>query len=151
MFYSGYDKIDTHPDALIVRKPASGEEPLPALGTLVALTPTEDRRLAPRSTLRHIIFGPDNADSRDQFSRSTACANAGHPHQCRFTKYSGCSDDDPRKLCARSRPEYAQHTCGLKTPYSITSSARASREGGIVRPSAFAVLTLMTSSNLVGA
>jgi hypothetical protein len=39
MFYSGYDKIDTHPDALIVRKPASGEEPLPALGTLVALTP----------------------------------------------------------------------------------------------------------------
>src|SRR4029453_18704324 len=75
MFYSGYDKIDTHPDALIVRKPASGEEPLPALGTLVALTPTEDRRLAPRSTLRHIIFGPDNADSRDQFSRSTACAH----------------------------------------------------------------------------
>jgi hypothetical protein len=38
MFYSGYDKIDTQ-DALIVRKPASGEELLRALGTLVALTP----------------------------------------------------------------------------------------------------------------
>src|SRR5262249_3736152 len=34
--------------------------------------------------------------------------------------------------------------------YSITSSARARSDGGIVRPSAFAVLRLMTSSNLVG-
>ena len=35
-------------------------------------------------------------------------------------------------------------------PYSITSSARARRVGGIVRPRAFAVLRLITSSNLVG-
>ena len=35
--------------------------------------------------------------------------------------------------------------------YSITSSARASSVGGTSRPSAFAVLRLMTSSNLVGA
>ena len=35
-------------------------------------------------------------------------------------------------------------------PYSITSSARRSNEGGTVRPSAFAVFMLMTSSNLVG-
>ena len=34
--------------------------------------------------------------------------------------------------------------------YSITSSARASTPGGIARPSAFAVLRLITSSNLVG-
>ncbi len=34
--------------------------------------------------------------------------------------------------------------------YSITSSARASSVGGIVRPRALAVLVLMTSSNLVG-
>ena len=33
--------------------------------------------------------------------------------------------------------------------YSITSSARASSIGGISRPSAFAVLRLITSSNLV--
>src|SRR5262245_25288067 len=38
----------------------------------------------------------------------------------------------------------------LPPPHSITSSARASTVGGIVRPSAFAVLRLMTSSNLVG-
>src|SRR5262245_51640772 len=35
--------------------------------------------------------------------------------------------------------------------YSITSSARASRVGGTSRPSALAVLRLMTSSYLVGA
>ena len=35
--------------------------------------------------------------------------------------------------------------------YSITSSARASTDGGTSRPSAFAVLRLTTSSYLVGA
>ena len=34
--------------------------------------------------------------------------------------------------------------------YWMTSSARASSAGGIVRPKALAVLRLMTSSNLVG-
>jgi hypothetical protein len=34
--------------------------------------------------------------------------------------------------------------------YSITSSPRASSIGGTVRPSAFAVLRLITNSNLVG-
>ena len=34
--------------------------------------------------------------------------------------------------------------------YSIISSARTSNEGGTVRPSAFAVFMLITSSNLVG-
>ena len=38
-----------------------------------------------------------------------------------------------------------------RTTYSITSSARASSVGGTSRPSALAVLRLMTSSNLVGA
>jgi hypothetical protein len=39
----------------------------------------------------------------------------------------------------------------LSSPnHSITSSARASKLGGTVRPSAFAVLRLMTKSNLVG-
>jgi hypothetical protein len=37
-----------------------------------------------------------------------------------------------------------------KSRYSITSSARASNIGGIVRPSAFAVLRLMTSTKFVG-
>ena len=37
------------------------------------------------------------------------------------------------------------------TSHSITSSARTSNDGGTVRPSAFAVLRLITSSYLVGA
>ena len=37
------------------------------------------------------------------------------------------------------------------SPYSITSSARVSSVGGTVRPSALAVLRLITSSYLVGA
>ncbi len=39
---------------------------------------------------------------------------------------------------------------GPKGAQLITSSARASIAGGIVRPRAFAVLMLMTSSNFVG-
>src|SRR5215471_8702221 len=46
-----------------------------------------------------------------------------------------------RALLLRSRVL----VCG----HSITSSARASSDGGIVRPRAFAVLRMITSSNLV--
>src|SRR6516162_4196965 len=38
----------------------------------------------------------------------------------------------------------------LPSHHSITSSARASSDGGIVRPSAVAVIRLMTRSNLIG-
>jgi hypothetical protein len=41
--------------------------------------------------------------------------------------------------------------CNKKDRYSITSSARAIRLGGTVRPSAFAVFRFMTSSYLLGA
>jgi hypothetical protein len=43
------------------------------------------------------------------------------------------------------------HAPQLRAGHSITSSARARKEGGTVRPSAFAVLRLTTSSNDVGA
>jgi hypothetical protein len=41
-------------------------------------------------------------------------------------------------------------TASVQPSHSITSSTRASIKGGIVRPSALAVLRLITSSNLVG-
>ena len=41
--------------------------------------------------------------------------------------------------------------CANSGHHSITSSARASTDGGTVSPSALAVLRLMTVSNLVGA
>src|SRR6516164_6716088 len=43
------------------------------------------------------------------------------------------------------------HAMQQNNAHSITSSARASTDGGIVRPRAFAVLRLTTSSYLVGA
>ena len=54
----------------------------------------------------------------------------------------------------RERPRgsrAAEQRDELAPPHSITSSARASSVGGTVRPSAFAVLRLITSSYLVGA
>src|SRR5262249_60525725 len=50
----------------------------------------------------------------------------------------------PRRRAAEQRDELATGS------HSITSSARASIIGGISRPIAFAVLTLITSVNLVG-
>src|SRR6266487_3011190 len=51
----------------------------------------------------------------------------------------------------RSRPQHHNRTHALQqTAYSITSSARASRVGGMVRLSALAAPRLITSSNLVG-
>src|SRR5438105_741354 len=49
----------------------------------------------------------------------------------------------PRRRAAESQYE-------LPPPHSITSSARAISVGGILRPSALAVVRLMTRSNLVG-
>jgi hypothetical protein len=42
------------------------------------------------------------------------------------------------------------HAMQQKARHSITSSARATKVGGMVIPTAFAVFRLMTSSNLVG-
>src|SRR5215468_5840693 len=52
----------------------------------------------------------------------------------------------------RERPCHraAEQRDELASPHSITSSARASSVGGMVRPSALAVIRLMTRSNLVG-
>ena len=53
-------------------------------------------------------------------------------------------------LRAREGAERKRGDEGAPVHYSITSSARASTEGGIVRPRAFAVLRLITNSNFVG-
>ena len=76
-----------------------------------------------------------------------------------LTAISGLSSRTPKLIRLR-------HSRGLRTDlsaprahdpfdvlphgYRITSSARRSSDCGIVRPSAFAVLRLMTSSNIVG-
>src|SRR5262249_8531558 len=64
--------------------------------------------------------------------------------------------DPPPPALLRPRRERPRHrTAGqcdeLASLHSITSSARASRPSATVRPSAFAVLRLITSSYFVGA
>src|SRR5262249_59900255 len=60
------------------------------------------------------------------------------------------------RLLLRARSERPPDRCAAKqrdelaTGHSITSSARARKDSGIVRPIVFAALTLTTSSNLVG-
>src|SRR5262249_39373341 len=59
-----------------------------------------------------------------------------------------------RRARRRERPSRScatEQRYELAPPHSITSSARASSVGGTSRPSALAVLRLMTSSYLVGA
>ena len=63
------------------------------------------------------------------------------PKSGHWFRLSGCP------LCAKSGREQLQQMAF----YSITSSARASNEWGTSRPSALAVLRLITSSYLVGA
>ena len=51
---------------------------------------------------------------------------------------------------SQHRAQFRTHACSKQRLYSITSSARASNEGGTVSPSALADFGLSTSSNLVG-
>jgi hypothetical protein len=52
-------------------------------------------------------------------------------------------------ICPSGKSREAHQADGASQPYSITSSARPSSKSGKVRPSAFAVLRLTTSSTLV--
>ena len=63
-------------------------------------------------------------------------------------RYSPKADIGTQLRHVRYGPE--ADSCSATRRYSIASSARARNEGGTVRPSAFAVLRLITSSNLVG-
>src|SRR5262249_52059163 len=65
----------------------------------------------------------------------------GTSGRCLPSPAAGCSARSPRPV---RLPRCAPHA------YWITSSARRSRDGGIVIPSALAVLRLMTSSNFTG-
>src|SRR6516225_6970794 len=76
-----------------------------------------------------------------------ACRRAGI-EQADGQKLAGpllrASRDRPRRRAAEERDEFAAPN------HSITSVASASSVGGTVRPSTFAVVRLMTRSNLVG-
>ena len=65
----------------------------------------------------------------------------------KLAKLLRCQDFPPR---AKNGPEQTQQGPYTETAHSITSSARASSDGGNSRPSALAVFRLMRNSNLVG-
>ena len=67
---------------------------------------------------------------------------------------SSCLISDGWSMSALRRPQHQKRLRAIAAKrhyYSITSSARASSAGGTSSPSAFAVVRLMTRSNLVGA
>ena len=81
------------------------------------------------------------------------------PTHVRFTPIATAKADPAKRhvrFTPKSRHVQRNSLCllwanrGHRQLYSITSSARASTEGGIVRPRALAVLRLITSSYLVG-
>src|SRR5262249_3877552 len=77
------------------------------------------------------------------WARSRTSAKHSHAsRQPRLLRLSGERRGEDHSTCSSEE----------RTPihYWITSSARPSSDGGIVRPSALAVLRLMTSSNLIG-
>src|SRR6266849_749774 len=95
-----------------------------------------------RSGPRHIAL----------FEKATAeCSEDG-----RFLGYAAEKTDHRHRRLLRARNDRprdshaAEKRDEFPPPHSITSSARASNDGGMRRPSALAVLRLTTSSNLVG-
>jgi hypothetical protein len=84
----------------------------------------------------HVILGPENAGSSDP----TVCAKT----RARPTFYVGL------RAIAHGRVMIESYVSIRDVQvYSITLVASASNDGGIVRPSAFAVLRLITNSNFV--
>jgi hypothetical protein len=94
--------------------------------------------------------------ARIESGASPKCGNSAGPMTARGQKPKGSqraylvssasdSGHDPRLEALR-----LWAISGHKPSYSITSSASASSVGGTVRSSLFAVLRLITSSNLVG-
>src|SRR5262249_61880151 len=83
---------------------------------------------------------------------STICAQMGRR---RSRRLKAEKPDHRHRWLLRARRERprgraAEQRYERAPPHAITSSARASRVGGVSRPSALAVLRLMTNSYLVG-
>jgi hypothetical protein len=69
---------------------------------------------------------------------------------CLKSRHRRCVPARPLRAITGSEQVQQDTPEKARPAYSITSSARASSVGGMSRPSAFAVLRLITSSNLVG-
>ena len=98
-----------------------------------------------------------NQSLASRLSKNAASSTSDFGHKRTFRRLRRTSALPPKSghwnsaarcpLCAKS----GHMQCSNSDSYSMTSSATASGLGGMVRPSALAVLRLMTRSNLVGA
>src|SRR5262249_49094185 len=110
----------------------------------IAATPSDFK-------LHIVIFGPTQLMQQLHKHRETSLS------VCRFGRTHEHADLPYALALLRARKERprrraAQHRHELASPHhSITSSARASSMGGMVKPSALAVLRFITSSYLFGA
>jgi hypothetical protein len=120
------------------------------------------RRQAPARVVRHARRArcaahnsPASAGCcRDERRRGRRCRRRA-PRCGRAGRRTAQEADHRRRLLlgakgARRRHPTAKQQHKLAAPHSMTSSARARIDCGITSPSAFAVLRLITSSNLVG-
>jgi hypothetical protein len=98
----------------------------------------EDTNTRTTRTLASIFIAP--------FPRAEAIAEAVQRPTMKFVATKTAEQLDLAPYCGAADQRYE-----CAAPHSITSSASASMVGGTVRPSAFAVFRLITSSNLVGA
>ena len=84
------------------------------------------------------------------FCDATAMSALGQKQTSALQK--GMSALPPKAdMCSTTRDVCLGPRADIVRPYSITSSARASTDGGMVRPIALAVFRLITNSYLVGA
>src|SRR5262249_1130191 len=112
----------------------------------------------------HIVCGPTlieldfaSFDPAEPLKLLFECSNAHLRFRVALREWHQNSNP-PQSLALRARRARPPRRCRAAeqrdelaaTDHSITSSTRASREGGISRPSAFAVVRLITRSNLVG-
>src|SRR5207245_11603405 len=108
--------------------------------TQIVLGPAEfDRNILPFDIADFLQTLPEGGHHRRVGPRQTAAQKPHHWHR-RLLR--------PRR--ERPRDRRAEERDELAALHSITSSAVNKRFGGIVRPSALAVLRLITSSYLVG-
>src|SRR5262249_28668998 len=132
------------PDALaiaVIHLDLDGRTEFPALGQL-------------RPVLLHLVWigrgiGVGTLRVKPLTRHPRQCAGGSRDHHCRSKcmAHSG----PPLSIPPRIASEHSHHSDPAKTPHSITSLARASRVGGTSRPSALAVLRLITVSNFTGA
>src|SRR5450759_2197538 len=114
----------------------------PASNIAIARCSSASRSVQEMPSIAHLRVEAPHDDRACDVKVLLKCAGFVREFDGRFCTHNGLiADIAPCPLCAKP---------GSRGPYSITSSARASKLGGTVRPSAFAVLRLIKNSNFVG-